>query len=242
MCKKPIPFIFLIIYMSLIGCSHQQTGILIKGKSIKANLIADDQFNNGISNWMIEQRDGGTVEISDGQMDIDDANGCTVWFKQKFEGNIVIEYDAVVLDKGGKNDRVSDLNCFWMASDTDNIDFFANSTVRGGKFQNYHKLQLYYVGLGGHDNTKTRFRRYAGGGERPCLPEHDLSDKQFLITANQVNSIRLVVYNGTIQYHRNNQLIYDFKDEHPYTTGYFGIRTYKNHMLIDNFKVYQLID
>ncbi|MCU4174043.1 DUF6250 domain-containing protein [Carboxylicivirga sp. N1Y90] len=228
---------FLII---LTSCANTSPTIFIGDLSRKGNLLIHETFNKNMDNWIVEQGKGGTVKLINGKMDIDDANGCTIWFKNKLDGNIMIEYDAVVIESDGANDRVSDLNCFWMANDPKSVDFFANSANRNGKFQNYHNLQLYYVGLGGHNNTKTRFRRYAGGGERPCLPEHDLDDVKYLITANQVNAIRIIVYNDHVQYYRNGELIYDFKDRSPYSSGFFGIRTYKNHMTIDNFKVYQL--
>ncbi len=35
-------------------------------------------------------------------------------------------------------------------------------------------------------------------------------------------------------------LVFDFEDPEPYHEGYFGIRTYKNHMRVDNLKVYRL--
>ena len=222
----------------LSGCSNKS--ILINDEKVHATLLISESFDKHLNNWTVEQREDGTVELLNGQMDINDASGCTVWYNQMIKGNIMIEYDVVVVDKGGDFDRVSDLNCFWMANEVGNTDFFANSEKRGGKFQNYHAMQLYYVGLGGHNNTKTRFRRYAGGGDRPCLPEHDLSDPKYLIKANELNKIRLIVYNGRVQYYRNNQMIYDFKDNAPYTKGYFGLRTYKNHMTVDNFRVYQL--
>ena len=230
----------------VLGCSacHQKPGsLLIRESEVMMKKIAEDDFESDLSYWVVEQRPGGTVAIKDGKMDIDDSTGCTVWFRQKLEGNVMIEYEAVVVDNGGPNDRVSDLNCFWMARDPDHPDdFFAASMERNGKFQNYHHLQLYFVGLGGHNNTKTRFRRYAGGGVRPCLPEHDLDNKEYLITPNTLNRIRLIVKDKYIQYYRNYQLIYDFVDQDPYREGYFGIRTYKNHMTMDHFKVYKLIE
>lgn len=42
--------------------------------------------------------------------------GLTLWRKEKMSGKVTIEYDAcVVVESDG--DRLSDLNCFWMASD-----------------------------------------------------------------------------------------------------------------------------
>lgn len=133
------------------------------------------------------------------------------------------------------------MNCFWLATDPKNPDnFFAKPSIRNGKFGTYDGLKLYYVGLGGHHNTKTRFRRYTGNGDKPLLPEHDLSDQIFLITPNKKNQIKIIVYENHIQYYRNEELIYDFYDEEPYSSGYFGIRTVNNHMSVDNFKIYTL--
>lgn len=153
----------------------------------------------------------------------------------------MIEYDTYIIDQDGPNDRVSDMNCFWMAKDPENPDnLFANSEKRHGKFSNYDSLRLYYMGVGGHDNSKTRFRRYTGNGERPLLPEHDLSDPKYLIKPNTVNHIRIIAFNDIIQYYRNGEKMINFKDDNPYTSGYFGFRTVNNHMTVDNFKVYQL--
>ena len=235
--------LFVPFFLVFTASCKQQKSILVKGESVLCELITEDAFESGLDNWIIEQVPGGKVTCKHGKMDIDDASGCTVWFREKFQGNILIEYEAVVVDSGGVNDRVSDLNCFWMAMDLDHPgDFFASSEKRKGIFQNYHELKLYYVGLGGHDNSKTRFRRYAGGGERPVLPEHDLSNEAYLIQANKVNRIQLLVYKQHIQYYYNGVLVFDIEDPEPYHEGYFGIRTYKNHMRVDNLKVYRLIN
>lgn len=47
--------------------------------------------------------------------------GLTLWRKEKMSGRVTIEYDAcVVVEREG--DRLSDLNCFWMASDPEYPD------------------------------------------------------------------------------------------------------------------------
>jgi len=96
------------------------------------------------------------------------------------------------------------------------------------------------VGYGGHHNSKTRFRRYNGNIERPLLPEHDLSDKKFMITANKKMHIEIVVKENYTSYSRDGEIIFEINDAYPYTNGYFGFRTVNNHMLIENFKVSQL--
>lgn len=42
--------------------------------------------------------------------------GLTLWRKEKIKGSAVIEFDACLMDET-PDDRLSDLNCFWMASD-----------------------------------------------------------------------------------------------------------------------------
>lgn len=206
---------------------------------LTANLLYEDQFGNDLKWWEVEQQAGGKVELNDEKLEITDAAGATIWFKNRLNQPVMIEYTATVIDEGGKQDRVSDLNCFWLASNPKSNRFFKNHN-REGKFVQYDSLQLYYVGLGGHDNSKTRFRRYDGKGNKPLLPKYDLSDKKYLITPNIPNHIRIIAYNGIIQYWRNGMLIYEYKDDAPYQTGYFGFRTVNNHMTVDDFKVYEL--
>ncbi|MFB9052652.1 DUF6250 domain-containing protein [Formosa undariae] len=223
------------------SCSKAEKTITIQDKTVNATLIYEDNFDSGLDAWKVEQVEGGTVENKASKLEIDDVGGCTVWLDQKFEGPIMIEYDVFLIQDGGPNDRVSDLNCFWMANDPENpTNLFANSDARGGKFSNYDSLKLYYMGVGGNDNKTTRFRRYTGDGGRPLLPENDLSDKKYMLEGNTPYTIKLVAYNGIIQYYRNDVLLVDFEDNAPYTNGYFGLRTVKNHMTVDNFKVYQL--
>ena len=215
--------------------------LYVCGQKNLNKLIYQDDFSGDLSQWNVEQMKGGTSKVKDGELVINDAKGCTVWFKHKLSGRIAIEYDAVMVDKGGKFDRVSDLNCFWMATDMKHLDnIFVNSKERGGSFKNYHALKLYYVGYGANKNTTTRFRRYIGNGDRPVLPEHDLTDKKFLNVANKVIKIKLVADGEKIQYWRDDELVFDVLDKEPYTEGWFGFRTVKNHLKIDNFKVYQL--
>lgn len=189
---------------------------------------------------MLEQEPGGTTTVVDGQMDIYSPGGSTIWFKHKLDGSVRIEYTATMVDEGGPHDRVSDLNCFWMAIDPDHPEDLFASNQRDGSFATYDPLRLYYVGYGANDNTTTRFRRYPGDGTRPLLPEYDLSDPQFMLTANQPVRITIVTDGSTVQFLRDDEIVYDIQDPSPFTQGWFGLRTVRNHMWIDDFKIYQL--
>jgi len=112
------------------------------------------------TNWEIEMVAGDAAKVfsKNKKLTIDSPYGVTVWFKKQLDGNIIIEYDWKVIVDGGKNDRLSDLNQFWMATDPQNKNLF----TRKGKFADYDSLSLYYVGMGGNKNTTTRFRKYNG--------------------------------------------------------------------------------
>ncbi|WP_163400094.1 DUF6250 domain-containing protein [Flavobacterium fluviatile] len=226
----------------LAACAvHKDKKAVETDVNTKKELLYSEDFSNDMSNWKVEQMPNGKVEITDEKLEIEDAKGCTVWFEKELQGPIMIEYDAFIIQKGGPHDRVSDLNCFWMAQDPKSPNnLFANGAQRGGKFSNYDSLRLYYVGMGGNDNSSTRFRRYVGNGERPVLPEHDLSAPEFLLTGNTLYHIKIIANGGKIQFYCNGKRFFDYQDANPYTSGHFGFRTVDNHMTIDNFKVYRL--
>lgn len=229
--------------VSIISCAGGNPIVLNDSVKVVPKLIYEENFGtNNLDHWVVEQMEGGKTEIKNGKLEIDDVAGCTIWFNKELKGSILIEYDTYIIGDEGPNDRVSDMNCFWMAKDMEYPDnLFKNSGKRGGKFSNYDNLRLYYMGVGGHDNSKTRFRRYVGNGERPLLPEYDYTKSDFLLTPNQVYHIKIIAHNNIIQYYRDDVLMVDFYDANPYLSGYFGFRTVKNHMTIDNFKIHKLI-
>jgi hypothetical protein len=108
---------------------------------------------------------------------------------------------------------------------------------RSGKFEDYDSLRTYYVGMGGWNNTKTRFRRYAGDNSKPLLPEHDLSDPKFLLTPNKTHHIKLIAADGVAEFWRDGEKIFSFRDPAPLISGWFGLRTVKSHLEVRNLKI-----
>ncbi len=182
---------------------------------------------------------GGSVTTRDGALVIEDAGGCSVWFREKLTAPVEISYEATVVVAGGARDRLSDLNCFWMARDPRSADTppFASPHARTGKFSDYDSLLTYYVGYGGNTNSTTRFRRYDGTAARPLLPEHDLSEKKFLLEPNRPYRIRLVARDGVAEFWRDGEKIFTFRDPTPLTSGWFAIRTVKSHLEIRNLRI-----
>jgi rhamnogalacturonan endolyase len=199
-------------------------------------LLFSENFEANNNNWIseLEHPSTSSVAINNGKLDISTSAGATVWFREKLSGNIMITYDAFVKNDGGVYDRVSDLNAFWMATDPKNDNLF----TRNGKFSAYDDLNLYYSGIGGHDNTTTRFRKYQSLGEKPVLREY--LDQDHLLNGNTLYKIKILVNKGRTQFYVNDELYFDFTDSRPYREGYFAFRTTKSHQLMDNFSVYRL--
>nr|WP_315148623.1 DUF6250 domain-containing protein [uncultured Flavobacterium sp.] len=202
----------------------------------QSKVIFADDFKTDNKLWIseFEQAETSSMQINQGKLDVIATAGGTVWYKNKLKGNIMISYYATVIDAGGKNDRVSDMNAFWMASNPSS----ENINNQSGKFESYDNLHLYYAGVGGHDNETTRFRKYTGNGKKAILKEY--TDKEHLLVGNKKYAIKIIVNNGLIQYFVNDNLFWEYQDDAPYKEGYFGFRTYISHQIYEDFKVYQL--
>lgn len=206
---------------------------------------ADDNtaLNANLTDWLVEQMPGGRVYTHDDALVIEDLAGCTVWYRHALTAPVEISYDAEVVMQDGPFDRLSDLNCFWMASTPgEPVGLPSSTTKRTGRFADYDTLATYYVGYGGNDNSTTRFRRYPGTGERPLLPTNDLSDAPHLLKPNHVYHLKLVARDGRAEFWRDGELIFSYDDPTPLTAGYFGFRTVKSHLVIRNFKVTPLAE
>lgn len=203
-------------------------------------LLYADDFAHGLARWVSELETPGVVEAKNGVLTIDVPAGCTLWFTPELSGAVLIQYEATMIRSGGANDRVSDLNAFWMATDARSPKHLF-AVKRSGSFADYNQLRAYYVGQGGNDNTTTRFRRYIGDAAlRPLLPEHDLRNPDVLLSSNVPQTIQLAAFGERIQYYCNGKLLFDFHDPAPYRRGRFAFRTAASHIEIRNFRVYRL--
>ncbi|HEU5137248.1 MAG TPA: DUF6250 domain-containing protein [Steroidobacteraceae bacterium] len=217
------------------GCASDPGQVEVAARD--PTLLHSDDFRDGLGQWHIEAEKPGVIAASAGVLDIDVPAGATLWFKPKLEGPIAIEFDATAVAASGANDQVSDLNVFWMARNVDGSEP-VYALVRSGKFEEYHALLTYYVGLGGNRNTTTRFRRYIGDPVlRPLRPGYDLAGDAYMLVPNKRQTIRLVANGRVIEYWRDGTRIFHLEDPDPYEKGWFAFRTTYSHLRIERFRV-----
>jgi rhamnogalacturonan endolyase len=156
-----------------------------------------------------------------------------VWLDRPLTGNVLISFTRKVVVDGGPNDRLSDLNVFWMARDPKRADLF----TRSGKFEDYDDLTMYYAGIGGNRNTTTRLRRY-GNGVRELVSEY--TDAAHLLEPNRDYRIEIAVYEGCTRVRVDGNTWFTYRDPHPLTNGWFGLRTTWSRQTVDDLKIQRL--
>ena len=171
--------------------------------------------------------------------------GLTLWRRQQLSTNMVVEYDAQVVDEGQAGDRLSDLNSFWLASDPHAKNLWARAGWRSGVFVNCYTLQMYYLGYGGNHNTTTRFRRYTGdeagvkdATKRPAILK-EYTDAAHLLRPNHWYHIKIEsTHTGRTRFYIDGECIVDYLDPQPLKEGWFGFRTTLSRTRITSFKAY----
>lgn len=191
------------------------------------------------SAWQVEaESPDARVTFSNGVIDIDTPKGLSLWYRQPLTGPVEIRFEAMAVSEGGTNDKVSDLNAFWMATNADGSP--VDARARSGAFAEYDDLRTYYVGIGGNRNTTTRFRRYIGKpGDRPILPEHDRSDPAGMLVPNRWTQITLIADGSRSAVLRDGDTLFTLQDDAPYTRGHFALRTTWSHLRIRNVRISQ---
>ncbi|MBL7739924.1 MAG: hypothetical protein JNK14_11955 [Chitinophagaceae bacterium] len=201
-------------------------------------LIFKDEFNDILDSklWVAEvaPQPDSKVYIKDGQLFLDTKGGVTVWLNRELKGNIRIEYTRRVIVDSGINDRLSDLNTFWMATDPKRSNLF----TRNGVLESYDSLQMYYVGMGGNTNRTTRFRKYEGNGERTLLKEY--TDTAHLLQPNKAYKIVIEIKDAAVSYIVDGVKYFVYTDPAVLTRGYFGFRSTKSRQAIDHIRIWQL--
>ncbi len=200
----------------------------------RGRLIFSDDFADAKA-WVaeIEAKPGSTVRTQNGRLVLDTAGGVTVWLNRSLSGNLLIEYRRRIVMRGGANDRLSDLNQFWMATGPD----VSSPLGHNGAFESYDALSLYYFGIGGNGNTSTRLRKY-GDGQRALLQER--LDADHLLQPNHDYLVQTLVKDGRSAVYVDGRLFFDHRDANPLREGWFGLRSTWSRQEIRALRIYAL--
>ena len=231
--RQSLIVVFLLLFS--LSCSAQSA------THAQASKLDKRQFNKY---WRVESESpdyqlaflGDTCEIIA-------PKGLTLWRKEKMKKGMTVEYDACVMDEGKDGDRLSDMNCFWLASDPKAKDLWTRAAWRSGIFTRCYTLQMYYLGYGGNHNSTTRFRRYDGdeagvedAAKRPAILK-EYTDAAHLLKANHWYHIKIEsTTTGRTRFYIDGECIVDYQDPQPLESGWFGFRTTLSRTRITNFK------
>lgn len=198
-------------------------------------LLHQDSFDGPLTGYVSEyaRKPKNFIGNRDGRLVIDVDSGATVWLDKPLSENILISYTRRVVMDGGPNDRLSDLNHFWMARDPARKNLF----TRSGKFEDYDDLEMYYAGVGGNYNKTTRLRRY-GGGQRVMVAERLGPD--WMLEPNRDYRVEIAVYQGCTRMRLDGREVFSYRDPQPFTQGFTGFRSTWSRQTIDNLTIHQL--
>jgi hypothetical protein len=238
-------------------------------------LLHEDKLDNQArfqTDWVVQMNTQGDferyAEIRNGKLEVLDPSGCTIWLKKKLKGPLCICYKIIVSSERDTGNIIlpRDINNFWLAGETGNLDNILNRGIYTGKFSDYHGMQGYYASMGGGSNRTVRMRIYPRQrNNEPCehlaLVSQD-GNPDFKIIPDQEYRIQLVAYEDLIQFLVNEQVVYEAKygmegtatsdnknfypslyspEKYPvYREGYFGFRMTRSMHLYYDFQVYQL--
>lgn len=219
-------------------------------RSIRKDVIlAQDEFESqaSLDSWFLEADTSAgqaLLSVREGELHLQAPKGATLWYDRRFQGNLFFEFESCIVEDSCAYDRLSDMNCFWMAVDPQHpFDLKAGTDSRAGVFVNYYRMNMYYLGYGGNRNTTTRFRRYEASEEavtdvqaRPAILT-EYTDAAHLLQANRWYSNRIEVCDGRVLYWIDGRLLVDYSDAQPYDEGWFAFRTTQAHSAYRHFRV-----
>ncbi|RZT10323.1 hypothetical protein SAMN05216319_1220 [Duganella sp. CF402] len=201
----------------------------LEAQAADRTLVRDDFARFDPRAWAAEAEAGNAATaayVERGALVLNAQRGLTVWLRRQLIGHYEISFTRTVLADA----RLSDLNFFWEAQ-------LPAGFTQSGKLEEYDKLRLFYAGIGGNNNSTTRFRYYDGSGERKLLQEY--TAPEYLLKAGRPYRIRIAVdARGTRLYVDDKEI---FSAPGPVLGGgYFGLRTTQSRQTVERFMVQRL--
>jgi hypothetical protein len=216
----------------------QKTEIKLLGYAIEQFVLGKEIYHDKLENktkfsenWVVQMNKADSslkryARIEGGKLEVQDPRGCTIWFKSKMKGPLMITYRVTASSKYNQgNDIVPrDINQFWMAQNPDNIPAVAKGGLFDaekyeGDFKSYDPILCYYASTGGGNTTNynrtTRIRRYPRKIDGKQADHLGLNfrddDKDFLIVPDKEHLVQLVAADDIVQYIVDGKIVYQIK-------------------------------
>lgn len=199
--------------------------LTVGGERISVRLLHEEDFEGVLNRWRFDGR--GRVWAGDGRLQMSaDGFESTAWFTKEVEGDLLITYQAHILDPVDKNN----INLFFLATASGGGDILKVPIT--GNYPEYHKLPNYiWTFTGAH----TRLRKDPGF--------HLLSeDKKTVPEANRDYELAVLVRGGKIRCYIDGRLVHSYDDPEPHTKGKVGFRTFRTRLWWDNLRIYQVLE
>ncbi|MFO7945752.1 MAG: DUF1961 family protein [Armatimonadota bacterium] len=214
-----------------------------------------EDFKDGMDNWWVEG--GVKVWVMNDRLHMDGdpggarsdhrpGYGCTVWCKEKFEGDLKIEYDAHVLYSGPE---VNNINFFFYYSDPDGTPMIDKAEKRHaleGDYRQYHDLNGHIITFlqanRDEDMAKPPEERPARVRMRRC-PGFELMNETYAYEcqANKTYHCQIIKRGKHIEFSVDGNVLLEAEDDRePLTEGLIGLRTFRTYLWWDNIRVTKL--
>lgn len=67
------------------GCAQTAKVMALNDSlEVRSTLLYEENFNEDLNSWQVEQMPGGIAKINNEKLEIDDVAGCTIWFKKNY--------------------------------------------------------------------------------------------------------------------------------------------------------------
>ena len=206
----------------------------VADKFVIGKILHEDKLDNQAKfseNWVVQMNRVDSslkryARIEAGKLEVHDPRGCTIWFKSKMEGLIMISYRIIASTTYNQgNDIVPrDINQFWMAQSPDNTAADAKGGLFDvekfeGDFKSYDQIRSYYASTGGGNTTNynrtTRIRRYPRKIDGKQADHQGLNfrddDMSFLVVPDKEHLVQLVAADDIVQYIVDGKIVYQIK-------------------------------
>jgi len=236
----------MMLAIAMMACSPAEDK---EDAGMEKNVVFLEDFSNSEegaipAGWWVEG--GERVAVEDGRLRmVANPKGkhqpgyvCTAWSKQAFSGNLQVEFDACVL---ASTTDANNINLFLLYSDPAGNPLHETRESRAdAAYKYYHDLNGYiftflndFRNEGGKNSARMRMRR---------CPGFQLMTETFDYHCQKdvIYHVTITIKDGRITLAVDGKIYLEGQDDHPWTEGLIGLRTFQTDLWWDHIKVTQV--